>query len=468
MSSTRQTHGLNTFLGIDTTLLQRFWVLYLVAFLFTFTAGAEADPPPFDYLERAENASDGSTTGTISVTANDLQNIRHVIFMLQENRSFDNYFGRMGQYRRDRGFNDAFDELPLDWTVIDANGIPLQPFHLPTVCTENTSPAWSEAHFDVHRGLMDRFAQSANWGDNYSRVGDTGGTRAMGYYDWSDLPYYYELAFQFATSDRWFSSVLANTATNRMYMFGATSFGRVHPRNNETFPNATIFDRLDDAGVSWRYYYVDANTTYLDHWNVFYRDRDHIFPISQYFTDLQDESTMPNVVFIERGGGSCRDEHPTCHTQIGAAYVKSLIDELMSSPTWPSSVFFLSYDEPGGLLEHVPPVLISHPDGIPPQDLYSDDPPGDFNESGMRVPVMVVSPWVRPHFVSHVNRDMTSMLKFIETRFSAQPLTARDGDADNMLEFFDFSSPYWLTPPPLPPQPTNGTCDQSLEIAPGH
>ena len=104
------------------------------------------------------------------------------------------------------------------------------------------------------------------------------------------------------------------------------------------------------------------------------------------------------------------------------------------------------------------------------------DQPGLFNQFGMRVPVMVVSPWTRAHFVSHTVRDHTSILKFIETRFSLPPLTARDAAADNMSEFFNFPTPPWLTPPPvcsggnttscIAVQPTNGTCDLNIEKAP--
>jgi phospholipase C len=86
----------------------------------------------------------------------------------------------------------------------------------------------------------------------------------------------------------------------------------------------------------------------------------------------------------------------------------------------------------------------------------------------MRIPIIVISPWVKPHYVSHTWRDLTSILRLIETRFNVPPLTARDATADNMMEFFDFSSPRLLTPPPLPNQPTNGTCNFQLEKAPGY
>jgi phospholipase C len=288
----------------------------------------------------------------------------------------------------------------------------------------------------------------------------------MGYYDWNDLPYYYELGFQFGTSDRYFLSVLTRTTPNRMYLFAATSFGNI---GNDSPPSGgwsktTIFDRLDAAGVSWRVYTVD-NTNSLADWATYSRDSNKVFPISQYFSDIKSNSTTPQVVFIDRGGGSsATDEHPGSDIQNGAHEVASIVNALLASPTWQSSAFFLSWDEPGGFYDHVSPVAMTAPDNIAPVFNSSDGTqPGDFAHSGLRVPLVVLSPWAKPHFVSHVARDHTSILKFIETRFNLQPLTARDSNADNMMEFFDFSTPQFATPPALPAQPTNGNCNQSQE-----
>jgi phospholipase C len=251
-----------------------------------------------------------------------------------------------------------------------------------------------------------------------------------------------------------------------MYLFAGTSFGHI---NNDSPPaggwsKTTIFDRLDAAGVSWRAYTVD-NTNSLADWATYSRDSNKVFPISQYFTDIKNDSTTPQVVFIDRGGGSSGlDEHPTTDIQNGAHEVASIVNALLASPTYKSSAFFLSWDEPGGFYDHVAPVAMAAPDNIQPA-VGSGDQPGDFAHSGLRVPVVVVSPWVKPHFVSHVARDHTSILKFIETRFNLQPLTARDANADNMMEFFDFSAPQIATPPALPAQPTSANCDQSQETA---
>ena len=191
-----------------------------------------------------------------------------------------------------------------------------------------------------------------------------------------------------------------------------------------------------------------------------------MFPISQYYTDLTN-GTLPSVVFIERAAQSGLDEHPDNNVQKGAYDVETMITKLMQSSSWATSLFILGYDEGGGLYDHVVPATLAKPDNIAPM-LKSGDLPGTFTQSGFRVPIVVVSPYTKAHFVSHKVRDLTSILRLIEERFGLYPLTNRDASADDMQEFFDFSAPHLLTPPALPTQPTSGTCDYNLEKAPGH
>ncbi len=120
------------------------------------------------------------------------------------------------------------------------------------------------------------------------------------------------------------------------------------------------------------------------------------------------------------------------------------------------------------MFDHVKPILVTLPgDYSQPTDLGPNDQPGEFNVTGFRLPVIVVSPWIKPHNVSHLPMDYTAILKLIETRFTIPALTQRDANAGNMTDtqngFFDFSSPQMLTVPPLPEQPTNGTCNPQLE-----
>jgi len=398
------------------------------------------------------------------VSTSGMTKLKHIIFYVQENRSFDNYFGVLGRYRASKNLPSAIDGLPLGATLYNTQGKAVHPFHFQTVCHENLSPYWNESHRDWNGGKMDGFMKTST---SVPSSIDPTGTRAMGYYDETDLPYYYELATQFATSDRFFSPVMTNTNANRMYLFAGTSFGHIFP---DTPPKGgwlqpTIFDKLDAANVPWRYYYQD-NGSYLPQWSTYQRDATKMYPISSWYKDVQNEASLPWVIFIERAGPSGLDEHPGNNIQLGEANTKKIIDGLMNSPSWASSVFILSYDEAGGLYDHVLPASAVPPDTIPPM-LKAGDQPGDFAHIGFRIPIVVVSPWVRPNFVSHTWRDLTSILRLIEVRFNVPALTARDAAADNMLEFFDFSTPHWLTPPPLPVQPANGVCDFNKEKAPG-
>lgn len=402
---------------------------------------------------------------TVTAASQGLSNLKHIIFFLQENRSFDNYFGMLGQYKASLGLPNDVDGLNLNTTLPNTNGQPVHPFHYQTVCTENLSPAWNETHADVDAGLMDGFMLTST---SVPSSIDPTGTRAMGYYDQSDLPYYYEAAARFATSDRWFSPEPANTIPNRLYLFTATSFGNAFPPNTsfESITQPTIFDHLDAAGVTWRYYYQSASSTaFIQQFATYKKDASKVVPISNWYNDVKNDSTLPSVIFIERLSGT--DEHPDANAQTGAAFAAGVINALINSPSWRDSALILTYDEGGGLYDHVRPAREVEPDSIQPM-LRSTDKPGAFNETGFRIPLIVFSPWARPSFVSHTTRDFTSILRLIEDRFNVAPLTLRDANADDMMEFFNFSgAPPLLTPPTLPTQPTNGICSNSKEKAPG-
>jgi phospholipase C len=404
---------------------------------------------------------------TVRAPANGLANLKHIIFFLQENRSFDSYFGMLGPYKASEGLANDVDGLNLNTTLPNTQGQPVHPFHYQTVCTENLSPSWNESHVDVDGGLMDGFMRTST---SVSSTIDPTGTRAMGYYDQSDLPYYYEAAARFATSDRFFSPALTNTVPNRLYMFTGTSFGNAFPPTPPAggFTQPTIFAHLDQAGVSWRYYYQDAlSSALIQQFSIYKTDAAKVVPIANWANDVLNESTLPSVIFIERASQSARDEHPGANIQAGAADVANIINALINSPSWQDSALILAYDEGGGLYDHALPAREVLPDSLAPK-LRSTDKPGAFNQTGFRVPMIVFSPWAKPSFVSHTTRDYTSILRLIEDRFNVAPLTLRDANADNMMELFDFSgAPPLLTPPTLPPQPTNGNCQQNMEKAPG-
>ena len=399
----------------------------------------------------------------------------HIIYMLQENRGFDEYFGQLNNYRVAHGLGPDVNITPANASQLAYDhSTSFTSFHMNSMCVEDLSSYWNESHNDRNHtdptsasAAMDGFANSAGGDSRHSTVGyDINGQRVMGYYDDRDLPYYYFMATQFAMSDAWFSPVMTNTPANRMYAMAGTSDGVVDkPLTQINVP--TIFDELQAAGITWKNYVPDfpngsslkAFPTYAKYLNI------NIVPMSQYFSDLQN-GTLPQVAFIDRDSKNGLDEHPGAGVNIqkGAAYVAKIINALMNSSAWPSSVFFLSYDEAGGFYDHVAPAQTVSPDGIPPMLGANDTctlttgPACDFVYTGFRLPNIVISPFSKPGYVDHTTMDTTAILKFIEMRFGVRSLTARDAAQPDISYFFDFTNKPNLTPPSPPSQPTGGPC----------
>jgi phospholipase C len=246
--------------------------------------------------------------------------------------------------------------------------------------------------------------------------------------------------------------------------------------------------------------------------NSFCIDPNHVAPLSAYFTDLTN-GTLPSFAFIESGSG-VNDEHPGSGQSIlsGQAQVANIVNKLMASSSWKSSVFFFSYDEGGGPYDHVPPVpghsnqntdaalgtildisaIAVNPDSYKPClpttgvatthcDLRAGNPgtkPGDAAalsgfaaQLGFRLPNIIISPFTRRHYVSHTPMDHTAVIKFVENRFigSSAHLTSRDAAQSNLLEFFDFTNVPWATPPtpPAPVSPATLGYDPCLPLSLG-
>jgi phospholipase C len=428
--------------------------------IYTVTAGCAGASVSQQITLGVQSSKDGITA------------VNHIIFMLQENRSFDHYFGKLNEYRASLGLSTDVDGLPANAVNYANDGTAVPAYKLQTQCIEELTASWNESHWDFNLNnptstvpLLDGYVATAQGYAGYVGAVDTAGKRAMGYYDWTDLPYYYFMATQFATSDRWFSPLSSMSTPNRLYAFAATSAGFTKYATH-TLTTKTIFQSLEDASVSWKIYYSDTYSdgrpitgldTFYDFAN---KHRDKIVPVNpNYFDDLQN-GTLPEVAFIEHGSNSGRDEHPGgSNIQVGANYVSSLINGLMGSSSWKDSVFILSFDEAGGLYDHVPAITDAvHPDGFQPTDLSASDIPGDFTRTGFRVPMFIASPFALKHMVSHTPMDYTAILKFIETRFQLTSLTARDAAQPDMTEFFDFVNPPWTVPPTPPAQPLNKPC----------
>jgi phospholipase C len=299
---------------------------------------------------------------------------------------------------------------------------------------------------------------------------------------------------------------MSRTEPNRMFMMAGTAQGHAYPLggtvayDNSQLTAPPIFESLQNAGITWKIYVEpdpeafgncapnEATPQCLyqvpgSYLQMFTYGKTvvndpvlslNIVPMSQFNTDVAN-GTLPQVAWIESPTDAGKDEHPSVsdsspvNIQKGAVFVEGLVSALMQSPSWKDSVMIFTYDEGGGLYDHVSPQPMPSPDGIPPMDLRSGDicdnghtgPTCDFVFTGYRIPLVVMSPFARKNYVSHTVADTTAVLKLIETRFNIPALTKRDAAQFDMTEFFDFAGVPWATPPSLPAQNTNGACTLS-------
>jgi phospholipase C len=490
-----------------------------------------------------------------------LQKVNHIIIVMQENHSFDNYFGAL-PYAPDSPYHaagkthggcatddntcvdglsclvDASGALHCFNSNIDDDGSQVFAFHDSRRCVApDLNHSWFPTHQEDNYSNPDNtFGQSLH--DGFVRVNDLTeqidngvesltDDQTMNFYNQDEIPFYYDLAQKFAISDRHFSSVLGPTFPNRSYLMAATSFG--HLTTDDTLPpvgstgykpiTGTIFDLLDKNGVTWADYFQDApqggsfrlfTPTSMD---------PHFVPLSGFFAQAA-AGTLPSVSFVDpnfglSGTAAENDEHPPTDIQRGQAYVSQVINAVRNSPNWKDSVIFLTYDEHGGFYDHAtpPPAPQDHsltPDGIAPgqcADLSnppaSEQPGGgaecasnplsttdttvkdaillcpalaanptgpypatcpNFNQLGIRIPLLAISPFSRPHYVSHTIGDHTSLLAIVEKRFlttggkngTTAHLTLRDQYANPLEDMFDFDhSPSLNTPLTQALPPTN-------------
>lgn len=358
--------------------------------------------------------------------------IKHVVVMMKENRSFDHLFGGLKKLQPD------VEVFPPGYSNPELGGKPVPAARLTTTCLGfDPDHQWGAMHTAVNEGAMDGFVRNASLSG-----GD--GHYAMGFYEQADLPFYYFLADTYALADHHFPSVQSGTFPNRLYLLYGTSDGvreTGHTRwVSPTLPN--ILDLLAKKGVSVGVYADDHpfSETLTDPKNNW--EKTHPWKPVQGLIDDFAADTVPSVVFVD-GIENVDDEHPTADLQRGEAWTKRIYDAAVASKAWSSTVLLYTYDEGGGFFDHVPP-----PTGCVarPQD-------SAFFELGVRVPLIAISPWARRHYVSKVPRDHTAITRFLEVLFDLPALTARDANADALLDMFDFDCP----PAPIAKAPASGS-----------
>lgn len=370
--------------------------------------------------------------------------IEHILVLMMENHSYDNHLGMLGrgagQVPRGDGFTIGANGLPTA-TNPYANGSIQHAFPMPTDCQLQAKPSqeWQASHEQFDGGTNQGFVTSPS------------GPVAMGYWTESDLPFYYSMASIFPVADRWFCSLLGQTYPNRRYLIAGTSMGMVDDVTSElsTLPtNGTIFDQLNHYGISWRDYY---HTTTSPTTGVYLSDPAispaNVVSIDNFFTDAA-AGTLPGFAIIDPNFTTGSEENPQDIAR-GEAFVAQVVNAVMSSPNWPSTLLVWTFDEHGGYYDHVPPPAAIPPDAVAPLVLAGEPTYNGFAQYGFRVPAVVVSPFAKPNFVSSVVHDHTSVLAMVERKWNLPALTYRDANANDLTDLVDVSAAPSFPEPPV-------------------
>ena len=353
---------------------------------------------------RAKTArvSGGTAWPRVESVEESQDNIQHVLFVLQENHSFDNYFGTF----------PGANGLPPNVTV---EGV--APYHLGSFRTGNLAHGMPAVRTAVNGGAMDRFVTA-------ERSRET-----MGYYDGADIPNYWAYARYFTLADNFFSSSSGPSLPNHLFALAASAGGET---TNRVIPPAggygitSLPERLDQAGVSWKIYDGSANLgafTALDPFpglSFFMKDgrvRARLATTARLFQDLS-SGELPAAAWVFPNAEE--SEHPLTDIRVGMWYVTAIANALMKSPYWRTTVLVVSWDEYGGFYDHVAPTA----DGM-----------------GIRVPALIISARARPGYVDHTRYDFSSVLKLIERRFRLSPLSGRDAEAQDIGGSLDMAQP---------------------------
>lgn len=396
--------------------------------------------------------------------------IETIVVIMQENRSFDHYFGHFGKYAGRNDVESAPENASNPARAGDVSAASFPYEHAGHYCFLDTAHGWTKSHKQVNGGKMDGFYET-----NHDIPGEVmpdptmalrDGARAMWWYDERELPYYYALAKEFGLADHYFASLQGPTWPNRMFFVAATSFGRA----SNTFPNidayeypnndVVIHDELEKRHVDWKVY-SDGPPTVATVVNfqlaTRWKPREVKFVMSEFYADAA-AGKLPPVVWVESnalktGEWDGDNEHPPAQLQVGQKWTHDVLKALMTGPQWSKMAIFITYDEHGGLYDHVPPPKACKPDDKGPIDDDGKPLDGAFDELGIRVPMMVVSPYAKRGHVSHTVYDHTSILRFIQAKHRVPALTGRDANANIPIDFFDFGAPPNTNVPALPEPP---------------
>ena len=434
-----------------------------------------------------------------------LRDIKQVVIHMQENRSFDHYFGTLAGVRGfgdptalNTGYNGQSVFYQPDASTL-AGGNPdgyLLPWHLDTESTSaqaipSTSHAWAVQHSALNLSVgttpgTPTTATNNNWlPAHLTADGTSHGPYTMSYYERQDIPFHFALAETFTLLDGYFCSLLGPTWPNRMYLMTGTidpngeNGGPIisnvvpSPSTGEPYTWTTYPERLTQAGISWRVYSEedDYGTNQLEWFDAFqsakpgselYENGLTIYPAGRFEWDAKHDR-LPTVSWIVPTSG--QSEHPSYLPASGADYLASKLDAVASNlDVWAKTVFIVNYDENDGLFDHLVPPL---PPAGTPNEFVGGLPIG----GGVRVPAFIVSPWSVGGYVASESFDHTSTLQFLELVTGVKETNISDwrreafGDLTSALGFSNGKRTTF--PPALPPTIQEfWTAEQEVETLP--
>jgi phospholipase C len=391
--------------------------------------------------------------------------VEHVVVLMMENHSYDNFLGMLGRgpglTPRGDGFTLGADGYPTASNAY-ANGSQQRAFRMPTTCQLSGKPSqeWTASHIQYANGTNSGFVVSPS------------GPVAMGYWTAQDLPFTYALASQFPIGDRWFCSALAQTDPNRRFLIAGTASGMTDdvPTSGALMtlaalpPGGTIFSRLSDHGLSWTDYTSggQTSTTMYLYPAVDAAYQANAKPIGQFFTDAK-AGNLPSFSLLDPNYSTQSQENPQ-NIVVGESFIASVVNAIGRSPAWLKTILIITWDEHGGYYDHVPPPAALAPDSVAPVVQPGESTYDGYTRYGFRVPSIVVSPYAKRKYVSHLVYDHTSIPAFVEHKWNLPAMTHRDANANNLTDFLDLSAMAARRPtfPRLPRLPASGENSATL------
>lgn len=379
--------------------------------------------------------------------------IQHIVWCMMENHSYDNILGMLGrapgQAPRGDGYTIA-NPVPTafnpygtpTFTNPYANGNKQLAYRMPTTCQGDSTVTqeWEQSHI--------QYANGTNTGFVISKSGPS----SMGYWTGEDLPFTYALANTFPIGDRFFCSLLGQTDPNRRYMLAGTSMGMTDDVGTSkanliadiTLLNSplrgTIFTKLAEHNLRW----YDYATAYpLGCTALLYPLTDlqaelRGTTIGQFFTDCA-AGRLPNFCIVDMNYQTQSQENPQ-NIVVGESFLANVVKAVGASPRWDKTLLFINYDEHGGYADHVIPPVALAPDNFAPAVKRGESQYDGFTRYGFRVPAIVVSPYAKRNYVSHLVYDHASVLAFIERKWNLPALTLRDANANDLTDFLDLDA----------------------------